>query len=142
MFTSLVASWYWGHGRIGEYSIVWFDFLDPAGTEAVSAYIAKDNEVLIASCTLASISVRPIGQNATYPPLVGTGNPSGYHIEVDLGQDGTLTADVEVLGSLIEVNPEYGRFVGKMTGEVVPLDGDVTTGLAGMALFEQFKLIS
>ncbi|KAJ6457631.1 hypothetical protein C8R45DRAFT_1184337 [Mycena sanguinolenta] len=119
-----------------------FDFLDRAGTEAVSAYIAKDNEILAASCTLGSISVRPSGQNATYPPLVSTGNPSGYHIEVDLGQDGTLTADVEVSGNLIEANPEYGRFVGKITGEEVALDGMVTTGLVGMALFEQFKLIS
>ncbi|KAJ6457615.1 hypothetical protein C8R45DRAFT_844134 [Mycena sanguinolenta] len=140
MFTSLVASWYWGHGRIGEYSIVWFDALDRTGTEAVSAYVAKDNKILAASCTLGRITVRPTGQNATYPPVISTANPSGYHIDVDLGADGTLAIDVTVLSNLVGVNPEYGRFLGNMTGSIVLPDGNSTAGLVGMALFEQFKL--
>ncbi|KAJ7255135.1 hypothetical protein B0H12DRAFT_1114271 [Mycena haematopus] len=139
-FTSLVASWYWGHGRVGDYSLVWFDFLDRTGTEAVSAYVAKDNQILAASCVLGSITVRPAGQNTTYPPVISTGNPSGYHIEADLGAEGTLVVEVGVLSDLIGVNPEYARFVGNMAGEVVSTEGEATTGLVGMALFEQFKL--
>ncbi|KAF7373140.1 hypothetical protein MSAN_00521900 [Mycena sanguinolenta] len=140
VFTSLVGSWYWGHGRIGAYSIVWFDFLDPTGKEAVSAYVAKENKIIATSCALGSITVRPTGQNATYPPVISTGNPSGYHIDFDLGCEGTLVVDVEVLGNIVVVNPEYGRFVGNMTGSVSPMEGEATTGLVGMALFEQFKL--
>ncbi|KAJ7930558.1 hypothetical protein B0H13DRAFT_1702697 [Mycena leptocephala] len=88
VFTTHVASWYWGHGRIGDYSIVWFDFLDRTGTEFVSAYASKDNGIVAASCSLGSITVRPTGQNSTYPPVISTGNPSGYHISLDIGADG------------------------------------------------------
>ncbi|KAJ7207711.1 hypothetical protein B0H12DRAFT_1206012 [Mycena haematopus] len=96
-FASLVASWYWGHGRVGDYSL------------AVSAYVSKDNKIVAASCALGSITVRPTGQNSTYPPVISTGNPSGYHIEVDIG---------------LKANAEYGRFVGNMTGEVVSTKGE------------------
>ncbi|KAJ6457628.1 hypothetical protein C8R45DRAFT_563619 [Mycena sanguinolenta] len=142
VFTSLVGSWYWGHGRIGPYSIVWFDFLGPTGKEAVSAYVSKSDRIVAASCTLGSITVRPTGQNSTYPSVISIGNPSGYRIEVDLGKEsGTLVADVEVLGNLVPVNPEYGRFLGNITGSLVAPGGEATTGLLGMALFEQFKFV-
>ncbi|KAJ7446110.1 hypothetical protein FB451DRAFT_1188870 [Mycena latifolia] len=140
VFTTHVASWYWGHGRVGPYSIVWFDFLDLTGTEFVSAYASKDDKIVAASCTAGSIRVRPTGQNATYPPVLSTGNPSGYHIDLDLGAHGRLEVDVAVLTPLIGVNPEYARSIGNMSGSVVPVHGHATTGLTGMALFEQFKL--
>ncbi|KAJ6552970.1 hypothetical protein B0H19DRAFT_842716, partial [Mycena capillaripes] len=79
-FGNSVGLWYWGHGRIGPYSVVWFDFLDLNGTEYGSAYVAKDDSILVASCDLSSIRVRPIGENATYPPGNDLGFPSGYHI--------------------------------------------------------------
>ncbi|KAF8143760.1 hypothetical protein K438DRAFT_1632973, partial [Mycena galopus ATCC 62051] len=134
-----VASWYWGHGRLGDYSIVWYDFLDRKGTETVSAYVSKDNKILTASCTLGSIIVRPTGQNSTYPPTTSTGNPSGFHIAIDLGAEGRLEADVTVLGVLIDANPIYNRFAGNISGSVIPLRGRRLTGLVGMALFEQLK---
>ncbi|KAJ7686123.1 hypothetical protein B0H17DRAFT_1013780 [Mycena rosella] len=140
IFTTNVASWYWGHGRIGPYSIVWFDFLDLTGTEFVSAYASKDDKIVAASCTLGSIKVRPTGQNATYPPGISTGNPSGYHIDLDLGAHGKLEVDVSVLAATIPLNPTYARSVGNMSGSLVPLKGRATTGLTGTALFEQFKL--
>ncbi|KAJ7145567.1 hypothetical protein C8R44DRAFT_601176 [Mycena epipterygia] len=140
VFTTHVASWYWGHGRVGPYSIVWFDFLDITGTEFVSAYAAKDGKIVAASCTLGSIAVRPTGQNSTYPPVISTGNPSGYHINLDLSSGGRMKVDVAVLAPLIGVNPEYARSVGNMTGSIVPVNGAATTGLTGTALFEQFKL--
>ncbi|KAJ7334030.1 hypothetical protein DFH08DRAFT_1019939, partial [Mycena albidolilacea] len=90
-FAENVISWYWGHGRVGPYSIVWFDFLATNGVEHVSAYAAKDGKILVSSCDLSSIRVRPTGENATYPPLLTTGPPSGYHITLDLGaEDGVL----------------------------------------------------
>ncbi|KAJ6600362.1 hypothetical protein DFH09DRAFT_1128111 [Mycena vulgaris] len=139
-FTTHVASWYWGHGRIGNFSIVWFDFLDLTGKEFVSAYASKDDTIIAASCTSGSIKVRPTGQNATYPPVISTPNPTGYHIDLDLGADGRLEVDVAVLAPLIGLNPEYARSVGTLSGSLVPVRGHATTGLTGMALFEQFKL--
>ncbi|KAJ7775981.1 hypothetical protein DFH07DRAFT_983139 [Mycena maculata] len=135
VFAAHVASWYWGHGRVGPYSIVWFDFLDKTGTESVSAYVAKDGKIVAASCTLGSITVRPTGQNATYPPVLSTPNPTGYHIAIDLGEEGTLAVDVTVLTTLITVNPEYARSIGNVSGTLMPASGAPTMGLTGMALF-------
>ncbi|KAF7360020.1 hypothetical protein MVEN_00729600 [Mycena venus] len=144
IFTSNVASWYWGHGRLGPYSIVWFDFLALNGTEYLSAYAAKDGKIIAASCESNSIRVRPIGQNATYPPVLSTGPPSGYHITLDLQNAGTLEVDVSVMEKIADSTPEYTRSVGNMSGVVVPVgaykvESDPTV-LGGKALFEQFKL--
>ncbi|KAJ6600369.1 hypothetical protein DFH09DRAFT_1128132, partial [Mycena vulgaris] len=135
-FTTHVASWYWGHGRIGNFSIVWFDLLDLTGKESVSACASKDDEIIAASCTLSSIKVRPTGQNATYPPVISMPNPTGYHIDLDLGVHGQLE-----VAPLIGLNPEYAHSVGTMSGFLVPVRGHAATGLTGMALFEQFKLM-
>ncbi|KAJ7609990.1 hypothetical protein DFH06DRAFT_1374747 [Mycena polygramma] len=116
-----LASWYWGHGRIGPYSIVWFDFLALNGTEFVSAYASKDNSILAASCQPGSIRVRPTGKNSTYPPHISTGPPSGYNITLDMGREG-----------LLELN-------GRVTG-VLKAAGRVVEEMAGVALFEQFAL--
>ncbi|KAJ7028106.1 hypothetical protein C8F04DRAFT_1291807 [Mycena alexandri] len=137
-FGTHIASWYWGRGRLGPYSLVWWDVLSRTGAETFSAYAAKDNKILAASCAPGSIKVRPIGQNSTYPPVLSTGNPSGYRVELDLGPDGKLELDLTVLAPLIALNPEYARFVGNMSGSITC--GKHTEKLTGMALFEQFKL--
>ena len=61
-----LANWVFGHGRVGPYSIVWFDILDSNGTEYISSYAAKDGRIVAAQCS--GIKVRPIGANSTYPP--------------------------------------------------------------------------
>jgi hypothetical protein len=143
VFTFNVASWYWGHGRVGPYSVVWFDFLALNGTEYVSAYAAEDGVIIAASCESNSIRVRPTGQNATYPPVLSTGTPSGYHITLDLERAGTLEVDVSVMAIVVDT-AEYTRAVGNLSGVVVPVKGyeaqTEETVLHGKALFEQFKL--
>ncbi|KAJ7255134.1 hypothetical protein B0H12DRAFT_1323309 [Mycena haematopus] len=141
-FGTHVASWYWGRGRLGAYSIVWWDILGLTGEESLSAYVARDNKIISASCKAGSVTARPVGENATYPPVLSTPNPAGYHVEFDLGKEGRLEVDVLVLANLIDVNPEYARFMGSMEGVVSSGNGngDVGEKLVGMALFEQFKL--
>ncbi|KAL4735274.1 hypothetical protein BDV11DRAFT_174017 [Aspergillus similis] len=39
-FTDSVGSWYWGHARMGPYSIVWLDALDTSKNEYASGYVA------------------------------------------------------------------------------------------------------
>ncbi|KAJ7689381.1 hypothetical protein B0H17DRAFT_1066380 [Mycena rosella] len=137
-FGASVELWYWGHGRVGPYSVVWFDFLDLNGTEYGSAYVAKDKTILAASCDLRNIRVRPSGENATYPPGNDTGFPSGYHITLDLGAEGVLEMDASVVASLMSA-PSYGRFVGNLTGSVTPVRGAGGYLMSGVALFEQFR---
>ncbi|KAF8855113.1 hypothetical protein BDZ45DRAFT_746763 [Acephala macrosclerotiorum] len=45
-FTDNDASWSWGHGRVGGYFLVWFDFLAANRTEYVSAYVSKNDGII------------------------------------------------------------------------------------------------
>ncbi|KAJ7636107.1 hypothetical protein DFH06DRAFT_1284258 [Mycena polygramma] len=137
-FAASVGSWYWGHGRVGPYSVVWFDILAVNGMEYVSAYAAKDEIVLVNSCYLGSIRVRPTGENATYPPHSGTEKPSAYRITMDLGAEGVLDMNVSVVAPLISV-PVYARSVGHITGSITPA-GESGATMSGIALLEEFAL--
>ncbi|KAJ7461326.1 hypothetical protein B0H11DRAFT_1736097 [Mycena galericulata] len=138
-FITSLASWYWGHGHIGPYSLVWFDLLDTSGTEHVSAFLSENGRIIFASCAPGSISVRPTGPgrvNATYPPVLSTPDPEGYRIvlslpRVDGGHEATLDIDVSVTFHIVRANPEYARLIGNLS---------TSSGLTGVALFEQFKV--
>jgi hypothetical protein len=138
-FAANVNSWYWGHGRIGP-----FDFLALNGTEYVSAYASECGAIVSASCAPNALRVRPTGDD-TYPPHRSTGDPSGYHITLDLGGNGTLVVDASITGIPMDnVLDEYSRYVGILTGSVVPVGEQEVEGavevLQGKAIFEQFKL--
>ncbi|KAF7297282.1 hypothetical protein MIND_00961400 [Mycena indigotica] len=132
-FTTNVASWYWGHARVGPLSIVWFDFLDLEGNESVSVYVSRNNTIVTASCSPGSIQVRPTGstEQAAYPPVVSNPDPAGYRIEIV----GGLALNISVLVPAVPTNPFYTRSIGTISTMV---DGKF---YSGRALFEQFKLV-
>ena len=133
-FFDNVSSWYWGHGRLGKYSIVWFDFLGLDGTEYVSAYASMHGEIIVASCKDGSANVRP--SDGDYPPKANSTNPSGFSVELDLGLDGILSVNVTVETILAEGETLYTRWAGSMVGR---LDGGKVID-GGIAIFEQFNL--
>ncbi|KAJ7268380.1 hypothetical protein C8J57DRAFT_1181335 [Mycena rebaudengoi] len=140
LFTANVDSWYWGHGRVGPYSVVWFDFLGLDGLEYVSAYAAKAGKIVVASCGAKSIRVRPVGRNSTYPPTISSKRPDGYHITLGLPGDGVLEMDVAVAAPIVVGVPIYARSVGRTSG-FITCAGEGTKSLAaGVALFEQFTM--
>lgn len=124
-------SWYWGHGRLGPYSIVWFDIIGTDGKEHVSSYATLNGEVVSSSCS--GIKVRPTGANSEYPPLTTSGNPEGYHIELDLTNGQVL--EVNVTTTLVTTDDPglYSRFTGAISGGV-----QGSTVYHGVALYEQF----
>jgi len=132
------VTWYWGHARVGPYSIVWFDVFDRNGVASVSAYVSKNDTIMVASCKPESIKVRPLG-NATFPPFVGAASPKGYHIDIDMGNEGTLTANVTVKAPNIAANDVYFRGTARVSAVIAPKKGKATTE-TGVALFEQFQL--
>ena len=134
-FAQNVGSWYWGHGRLGPYSIVWFDVLDPTGTEYVSAYAAQNGSIVSAQC--GGLKVRPAGANSTYPPVQSSGDPEGFRIELDLGGVGVL--EVNVTNVLVAVQGEdyYTRWLGRIEGG---LNG--TDSWEGVSLHEEFRLLA
>lgn len=139
-FHESFSAWYFGHGRLGPYSIVWYDGLAPSGEiPIVSAYVAKNNEIITARC--GGLTVRPTGQNATYPPGKNTGNPEGFHIMMDLGNGRLLEADVTPKEIVIQTpkafstaeSEWYTRWIGTINGTV---SGDEEV-YDGVALFEE-----
>src|SRR6266536_805663 len=135
-FADLVDSWYWGHTRLGPYSVVWFDGVDINGNEHASDYVARAGQILTTSCV--GPKARPKGDNTQYPPVGGTPiPPSSFHVEIDLGSEGVLEVDVGVTTTLFTLPGLFDRWIGTSKG-----------GLKGQelfssgAFFEQFTLTS
>ena len=129
-----MASWYWGHGRLGPYSVVWFDVIGADGNEYVSSYATLNGDVIASTCS--GIEVRPTGNNSHYPPVASTGNPDGFHIDLNLSNGKLLSVDVTTMLVVVD-QPLYARYTGTLRGGV---EGDVTT-YTGVALYEEFKLL-
>lgn len=132
-FEDAVLSWSWGHGRLGPYSLVWFDGIATNGTEYASGYITKDGQVLGTSqCGTNNVQVRPI--NAAFPPQVGS-DPSGFNIVIDLGEDyGVFEANASAENFLLdEVTGLYSRWSGSISGGFQNEES-----YTGTSLFEQF----
>jgi len=123
-----VGSWYWGHGTLGPYYIVWFDAIDSSGNESVSGYVVKDEEVVGSSCD--TLKVRPV--DAPYPPTLTSVNPDMYTITMILNDGSMLNATVTMERTQIDVDT-YARWIGTMTGTIYGED------YTGSALWEQFK---
>jgi hypothetical protein len=112
-----VGSWYWGHARVGPYSVVFFDTLEKDNTEVVSGYIASGGHVI--AIQGAAVRARPVGQNNTFPPVPGQGLPSGLHVEIDT-KEGVFVLDlsgpIAWEPQLPDPNWGYTRWAGAVTG--------------------------
>ncbi|KAJ7110816.1 hypothetical protein C8R43DRAFT_161678 [Mycena crocata] len=139
-FESAVSSWYWGHGRVGPYSVVWFSILSPNGQEYPSAYLSLGDEVIVNNCSPEGSTTRPTGPNASFPPHNTAGHPSGYFVTMDLGAKGSLELNVTVTAPLLSVDI-YQRSVGSLSGTIVSPKGKRGKTLTGIALLEEFVLI-
>ncbi|KAL2825793.1 hypothetical protein BDW59DRAFT_70177 [Aspergillus cavernicola] len=132
-FSEALAASYWGHGRLGDYTIVWVDALAQSGDNHLAAYVSKEGELITASCQPGSILVRPYGDNSTYPPTQSTGAPTGFSIEITI-PEGQLELKAEYIHITVD-SDLYRRFTGTLTGT---LDGESLPD--GIALWEQFTL--
>jgi hypothetical protein len=133
-FAANVASWYWGHGRLGPYSIVWFDVVGADGNEYLSSYAALNGVIVASACS--GIKVRPTGNNSQYPPVTSTGNPDGFHIDLNLFDEQVLSVDITTKLVVADVKL-YARYTGTLKGGVK----GSSTIYTGVALYEEFKLI-
>ncbi|RDL41510.1 uncharacterized protein BP5553_01489 [Venustampulla echinocandica] len=134
-FQNNVASWYWGHGRLGPYSIVWFDAIATDGTEYVSGYAAKNGNIISTTCAPAALKVRPI--NSPYPPFIHTPAPDAFSIVLDMGAEGVLSVNLTMEMTIVDVPGMYNRWTGSMVGSV----NGGTLMTAGVAMLEQFKML-
>jgi hypothetical protein len=81
--------------------------------------------------------VRPTGNNSQYPPLISTGNPDGFHIDLNLRNEEVLSVDVTTKLVVVDGAP-YSRYTGTLQGQV---NGSSTT-YTGVALYEEFKFLA
>ncbi|KXH52980.1 hypothetical protein CNYM01_07369 [Colletotrichum nymphaeae SA-01] len=133
-FVETFTDWYWSHARLGNYSIVWFDFIDDESFNTVSSYASKDGEIITASCKEGAVKVRPV--DGPYPP-VGDGKfPSAFNIVMDLGKEGILNATVTREVTVMDV-PIYKRWTG-------PAKGSINGGpeMTGVGLWEDVNLLN
>lgn len=120
-FAESVRNWYWGHARVGSYSVVWFDFLDSEGGESVSGYLYDSTTKSIVAASCSGLTVRPTGENDTYPPTDMYALPGGFHVEFDLGGEGSAVFEVDVTNDIetIDLGTQgYTRWIGACTGGV------------------------
>ncbi|KAN0105863.1 hypothetical protein V8E51_008739, partial [Hyaloscypha variabilis] len=132
IFLDSFESWYWGHAHVGDYGIVWFDVIDNAGEEKVSAYASLNDEIVAATCVPKSAVVRPIG--TSYPPSLNGEWPTGFTIELNLGSAGTLSVTATVTNTVF-LAPTYRQWIGTVSGSLVL--GSQTTQLSGIGLWEE-----
>lgn len=128
-----VKSWYWGHGRLGPYSLVWFDTVTLDGREHFSSWVTKGGKIVSQSCIPDSIVVRPWGANPEFPPPRGAGAPSGYTLRYDMGTAGVLMANF-TQEAVVQDTELYKRMIGSISGGVA--GGEQYNG---RALCEQFQ---
>ncbi|KAL3434763.1 hypothetical protein BDV09DRAFT_195463 [Aspergillus tetrazonus] len=131
-FTDAVGAWYWGHARMGPYSLVWLDSLTPSKDEHASGYVAYHGQILHAECN--KMKVRPTGSNVYFPPQGDDSLPKGFIIEVDLGGElGVLKAELaSKLATLTK--PGYGRWIGTVNGIVGGLSYEGVSGPSKVGL--------
>ena len=129
-FSHNLDSWYWGHAHFGDYSLVWFDTLDRSEKEGLSAYVAKNDKIIVSHCS--GVNVRPFGDGSAYPPKVTDAEPKGFYLHMDTPEgsiNATLTVGQTILGKF--PSPYY-RWAGSIEGT---LGGKK---MSGVAFFEQF----
>ncbi|THC94107.1 hypothetical protein EYZ11_006396 [Aspergillus tanneri] len=114
-FDQHVRTWYWGHGRLGPYSLVWFDTVQLDGSRYVSAYVARDGRVVQSSCDTSGIQVLP---NKSGASLSGNGSTlSGFSIAMEL-EEGSLRVQADNVASSAQ-SPVYYRWLGSLSGGIV-----------------------
>lgn len=133
-FTDNIKSWDWGHGRIGEYSLVWFDVIGADDKEYVSGYVAKDGIIIEASCQKHAVMVRPT--NGQYPPTTKTAWPDGFTMTFDIACGAKLDVMIQSTAVIFE-SPLYVRWKGILTGGI---QGQQNL-TSGSALWEEFNVL-
>jgi len=141
-FTEGLAYEYWGHARVGPYSIVYAITAlqgDAKIFRAIGFVSEQGKPPLMTTCHPGNaVKVRPTGHNDDFPPTKTSGLPGGYHIEFELGEGrGVLEIDLTDLLVIAKLHGKYGRFSGKACGRVVG-GGCESEIFEGYAIAEQF----
>jgi hypothetical protein len=124
-FHHSVKNWFWGHGRLGDYSIVWLFSEGHDGKIYSNAYLAHPNGKNVASCE-NSVS-GPVTPNMV---IVDTGN--AFNLTFSLPGVQKFVMRVEKTKVIGKRGP-FTRWTGKISAEI-----QQGYTLHGNALFQEF----
>lgn len=125
--------WDWGHGRLGDYSIVWYNLLDYAGNESRRSFVSKGGEALLVSCDPGAMVVRQRGGEAAWPPVTGLLETEGLSVNYTLPGGRVFAVDVTTELIVRDESGVYQRADGLIRGGFV---GEET--FEGRAHYEEF----
>lgn len=133
-----LQSFYWGRGRLGDrYSVVWFSVREQDGTMTNSGYVARDGEILSASCECEAVQVKAWagdGKESPSPPVPNTPVPERIAITFDLSEGhGKLLINMTTAALILE-QPAVYFGTGKLEGSLSSSDDGTT--LEGHAVWE------
>lgn len=125
--------WDWGHGRLGPFSIVWYNLLDYNGHESRRSFVYEGGEVLLLSCANENLKVRQKGGEAAWPPTTGLLDTDGITIEYTLpdGKELFINATTDII--VRDESGAYQRANANLKGGIV---GEET--FEGRAHMEEF----
>lgn len=96
---------------------MYFDTLLKGGTETVNGFLVKDGKVVALSSS--GLEVRPRGENSTFPPPTGAGDPSSFSLRYETSH-GVFLAELkgEPIWKPFFAKPGWGytRWAGIVTG--------------------------
>ncbi|TVY44663.1 Tyrosinase family protein asqI [Lachnellula cervina] len=136
-FNQSVNSWYWGHGRLGNYSIVWSDCLSRGNNENQASYLSQDNSIISSSNV---ITVRP--NDTEFPPTINGTDPAGFTIVMGLPYGATLNVNVTLKAIVADFGAPYSlkRWLGSMEGNITSANSTIALLTGGFAMLEQYVI--
>src|SRR5271155_543994 len=133
-----LASWYWGHATVGEYTLVWFDSITSTNVRHGSTYLVQSGEVLLYGqhSPFASASnfatILPFGNGTVFPANMSSGRlPSGFILTFvgTSGRHWSFLAEHVYIAENVAGLSLYTRWIGKVTGGEVGGPMDIGSGV-------------
>ncbi|ROV98136.1 hypothetical protein VPNG_08589 [Cytospora leucostoma] len=143
-YADVLNQWYWGHGRSGPYSVVFFWIIQDNGEIVASAYLARDEHIIYSTCDPTSAVIRPFGKDGiVYPvPFNGSASLEGLYINIDAGEEiGNFTFTAQQ-SHVIQSDGDpstYRRWIGSLKGGVQAPGSENSTGFALWELMGPFS---
>ncbi|OCL15383.1 hypothetical protein AOQ84DRAFT_358080 [Glonium stellatum] len=131
-------NWYAIHARLGPYTFTAIEALLSSSSSFGQAYLTYNSQTLIASFNASSVTVRPWGNGAQYPPMGYYPNPLGVTIGIDAGEKGKFHFNLtsKTASSRVALGKRLGKwFRSVMRGRV---GGKTYTG---PGMFEWLDLV-
>ena len=133
-----LASWYWGHATVGDYTLVWFDSITSKKVRHVSTYLVNSGGIQLAGQNppFASGSnfslVLPFGNGTQFPANLTSGNlPSGFVLSF-VGVNGrqwSFLAEAVHVADNVDGLSLYTRWIGTVKGGEVGGEMDAGSGV-------------